>query len=160
MKNTLIGSHKNKIIKIFGDFWLSPPHLVMPLSLSVRVNTKLVFSLTPGLLLRDNLLYVSQVTCHVSGVSRVCTCVSRRTRPAGRSRPCPGAAGSPRGPCGGSGPAAGGCKQIFFSVAKIFSQDATKYFSRTCAGPRCWCPRCRRSPAGGGRTAPACPTWL
>ena len=131
MKNTLIGSHKNKIIKIFGDFWLSPPHLVMPLSLSVRVNTKLVFSLTPGLLLRDNRLHVSQVTCHVSRVSRVCTCVSTRTRPAGRSRPCPGAAGSPRGPCGGSGPAAGGCNQIFL-VLQIFSQDATNIFSNLC----------------------------
>ena len=56
---------------------LSLGDLVMPLSLSVKVNTKLVFSLTPGLLLRDNMLHVSLVTC----VTRLYLCV--QTHPSG-----------------------------------------------------------------------------
>ena len=58
--------------------------LVMPLSLSVKVNTKLVFSLTPGLLLRDNMLHVSQVTSYVSRVTCVtCLYLCVQTHPSG-----------------------------------------------------------------------------
>ena len=129
MKNTLIGSHKNKKIKIFGDFWLSLPYLVMPLSLSVRVNTKLVFSLTPGLLLRDNLLHVSQGTSHVCHVS-VPVCPDAPVRLAEVDH-VPGQREVRVVRVGVAGQQLGAASK-YFLVLQIFSQDATNIFSNLC----------------------------